>query len=672
MRYGQGLLDEILRRTDLVQLVGRRVKLTRKGRVMWGCCPFHKEKSPSFKVENERRTYKCFGCGAGGDAFKWTMETEGLSFPESVEKLAQEAGVELPKWSAEDEERELKKKSLYEIVEAACVFFEDQLRAKGSETAREYLLSRGLNGEAAKKFRLGYAPDSNTALKDHLYAKNIPLDDMVAAGLVRPQDGDRSPRDFFYNRVIFPISDARGRMVAFGARALDPDAKPKYINTGETSLFSKGHLLYNFATARAAALKAQTIILAEGYMDVIALVRAGFEHAVAPLGTAFTEDQLQLLWRTAPEPILCFDGDAAGQNAARKAVQLSLQHLKPGHSLRFAFLPEDEDPDTFIRTHGVSRMKSVLDGALPLSEMLWRVLTEEDDFESPERRAGLVTHVNERLRIIPADNVREFYFQGLAEKISSKFDIQTEISKGEIRAVASRKAKFDPSSNYKKGVVRFRQVTTAVRGSTIAAGIEKRREAPSLKPPDLQGRVTLRRKDSGARTAPNDKLALLNARLEGQNSGARRLKELELATLLLHHPQLGVSHAEILADLPFADRSLDSFRHELLNLAASGSRLENQGLENHLVRNGMAELVERLNARALASGGIASAENTPQGQADDEDIEARWLRAASQLRDMAEGSPERDRAMERFKSEGTEESWQDAKRLLEIRAQREE
>src|ERR1700744_5100721 len=421
MRFGPNLLDEILRRTDLVQLVGRRVKLTRKGRVMWGCCPFHKEKSPSFKVENERRTYKCFGCGAGGDAFKWTMETEGLSFPESVEKLAQEAGVELPKWSAEDEERELKKKSLYEIVEAACVFFEEHLRAKGSETAREYLLSRGLNGEAAKKFRLGYAPDSNSALKDHLYAKNIPLEDMVAAGLVRPQDGDRAARDFFYNRVIFPISDARGRMVAFGARALDPDAKPKYINTGETSLFSKGHLLYNFATARAAALKAQTIILAEGYMDVIALVRAGFEHAVAPLGPAFTEDQLQLLWRTAPEPILAFDGDEAGLRAAQRAARLALPMLAPGFSLRFAFLPSGEDPDSLIKREGPGAMRKVLDAAEPLSQVLWRVETEGKDFSTPERRAGLERALGEIVREIKDAKIADYYKRDFDEKVFESF-----------------------------------------------------------------------------------------------------------------------------------------------------------------------------------------------------------------------------------------------------------
>ncbi|HEX4860249.1 MAG TPA: CHC2 zinc finger domain-containing protein, partial [Rhizomicrobium sp.] len=242
----------MLRRTDIVQLVGKRVKLARRGQAFWGCCPFHQEKSPSFKVENARRTYKCFGCGKGGDAFRWLMEVEGLSFPESVERLAGEAGVELPKWSPEDEAREEKKKSLYDVVEAACAFFEAQLREPTGKQARDYLNSRGLNGDAAKRFRLGYAPSGSNALIEHLKTRNITVDDMIAAGLARPADGERGLRDFFFNRVTFAITDGRGRVVAFGARALEADAKPKYINTGETPLFSKGRLLYNFASARPA------------------------------------------------------------------------------------------------------------------------------------------------------------------------------------------------------------------------------------------------------------------------------------------------------------------------------------------------------------------------------------------------------------------------------------
>src|SRR5258706_2656628 len=286
MRYGEGLLDETSRRTDIVQLVGRRIKLERKGRVFWGLCPFHKEKSPSFKVENERRPYHCFGCGAGGDVFKWLTETEGLSFPEAVQRLAGEAGIELPAWSPEDEARESKKKSLYEIIALAANFFEEQLRGRGGEAARSYLQSRGLQSGASQRFRLGYAPNSNNALREHLAANGVAPEDMVEAGLVRPAEDGRPARDFFYDRVMFPIADVRGRIIAFGGRGLNPDAKPKYINTGETTLFSKGHLLYNFQSAREAALKGAPLIIAEGYMDVIALVEAGFSRAGAPPGAA--------------------------------------------------------------------------------------------------------------------------------------------------------------------------------------------------------------------------------------------------------------------------------------------------------------------------------------------------------------------------------------------------
>src|ERR1700753_2237186 len=205
MRYGEGVLEEIRRRTDLVQLVGRRVKLIRKGRVMWGCCPFHGEKSPSFKVENERHAYKCFGCGAGGDAFKWLVETEGLSFPEAVEKLAAEAGVELPQWSPDDEAREQKRKSLYEIVELAAQFYEAQLRESGGQEARNYLKRRGLDGAAAKQFRLGHAPQSGHALIEFLKSKNVTQDDMIASGLARPAAGGGAVRGFFFKCLLFAV-----------------------------------------------------------------------------------------------------------------------------------------------------------------------------------------------------------------------------------------------------------------------------------------------------------------------------------------------------------------------------------------------------------------------------------------------------------------------------------
>ncbi|HVZ90769.1 MAG TPA: DNA primase [Rhizomicrobium sp.] len=609
MRFGPNLIEEVLRRTDIVQLVGKRVKLTRRGQAFWGCCPFHKEKSPSFKVENGRRAYKCFGCGKGGDAFKWLMETEGLSFPEAVERLAADAGVELPKWSPEDEAREEKKKSLYDVIEAACAFYEAQLREPGGRAARDYLNSRGLNGEAAKTFRLGYAPSGN-ALIEHLKTRNVTMDDMIAAGLARPSDEERGVRDFFFNRITFPISDARGRIVAFGARALEADAKPKYINTGETQLFSKGHLLYNYASARGPAIKAQSIVVAEGYMDVIALVRAGFENAVAPLGTALTEDQLLLLWRTAPEPVLAFDGDEAGLRAAHRAARLSLPLLRPGFSLRFVFLPAGEDPDSFIARAGAGAMRNLLNGAQPLSEVVWRGETEGRDFSTPERRAGLERALAEIVALIADTKIADYYRREFDNRVFEAF---------------------------KRRAPRLQNRATERGGPAPPQGW---REASRFQRPPLQT------------VSPAVKASLLGG---APGRAARQLKEMELAGLVLEDPEIAAKQGEILAALPFSDPSLDMLRRELLNLAASGFPLENRGLENHLVAKGMAELIARLKGGRARRGEVA--DDKSPGGADAEDAEARFLRAAHQLRDMVELEPERRRAAERHKSEATEESW---------------
>src|SRR6201996_4146704 len=556
MRYGEGLLEEIRRRTDLVQLVGRRVKLVRKGRVMWGCCPFHGEKSPSFKVENERRAYKCFGCGVGGDCFKWITETEGLSFREAIEKLAGEAGVELPKWSPEDEEREQKKKSLYDIVELAAKFYEAQLFEGGGREARDYLKGRGLDGAAARQFRLGYAPGGNGALIAHLTGHNITQDDIIAAGLARPAEDGRPMRDFFFNRVMFPISDGRGRLIAFGARALEADAKPKYINTGETPLFSKGTQLYNFATARAAALKAGTIILAEGYMDVIALVRAGFAHSVAPLGTAFTEDQLHLLWRSAPEPILAFDGDSAGLNAAHRAARLSLPHLKPDHSLRFAFLPVGEDPDSFIAAEGPAAMRALLEGAIPLSQLLWQAETEGKDLSTPERRAGLEQRLKEIVGQITDAKVAEYYRAGFQERVYESFK--------------RRPAAPDARGPGPRGPVR------------ISRGFPQGAFKPRPGTPDAVGA-----------SVQGSALARAGA------TQARHVVEMELGRLLAECPEIALLEGESLADLDLKDPSLDRLRRELLNLAASGSSLEKAGVQTHFTRKGMADLLARFAGLAV-------------------------------------------------------------------------
>jgi DNA primase len=578
MRYGDGLLDEIRNRTDLVALVGRRVKLVRKGREMWGCCPFHNEKSPSFKVSNERRSYKCFGCGKGGDCFKWLIETEGLSFPEGVEKLAAEAGVELPKWSPEDEAREQKKKSLYDVVELAAKFYEAQLFEAGGKVARDYLKTRGLDGAAARQFRLGYAPSGNNALIAHLTSHNVTQDDIIAAGLARPAEDGRPMRDFFFNRVMFPIGDGRGRIIAFGGRALEADAKPKYINSGETSLFSKGSQLYNFATARAAALKAGTIILAEGYMDVIALVRAGFEHSVAPLGTAFTEDQLHLLWRTAAEPILAFDGDKAGLSAAHRAAHMALPHLKPGHSLRFAFLPSGEDPDTLIAGQGAGAMRALLEAAIPLSQLLWKTETEGKDISTPERRAGLEQRLKEMVDQVTDRTVQDYYREAFRDLVFQNFKRRPGTGGASGAAPAAR-------GPYRPGAKGW------------GAPFKPRPGTPEAVAPSTQASALVR---------------------SGQ-AGARHAREMELGRLLVECPEIALSEGESLAILELQDPSLDRLRHELLNLAASGSSLEKAGVQSHFTRKGMADLLAHFAGPAV----------------EEEDPRTLFQRVISQLRKQA-------------------------------------
>jgi DNA primase len=584
MRYGEGLLEEIRRRTDLVQLVGRRVKLVRKGREMWGCCPFHQEKSASFKVSNERRTFKCFGCGKGGDAFKWLVETEGLSFPESVEKLAGEAGVELPKWSPEDEAREQKKKSLYDIVELAAKFYEAQLFEPAGREARDYLKGRGLDGAAAKQFRLGYAP-SNNALIAHLTSHNITQEDMIAAGLAKPAEDGRPMRDFFFNRVMFTITDGRGRAIAFGARALEADAKPKYINSGENALFSKGHNLYNFATARAAAIKSGTIIVAEGYTDVIALVRAGFAHAVAPLGTALTEDQLHLLWRTTPEPILAFDGDAAGLKAAHRAAHLALPHLKAGYSLRFAFLPAGEDPDSFIAHNGPGAMLGLLNDAIPLSQLLWRIETEGKDISTPERRAGLEHALKEITSRITDAKVADYYRRGFDEMVFNAFKKRApspQPARGSARTGSKYRGDFKPRPQPGSAEA----VSAAVRENRLVRSVV---------------------------------------------AGAREAKEREIGRMLVGDPAIALRHAETLAELDLSDPSLDSLRRELLNLAASGSSLEKAGVQTHFARKGMDELLQRFAPRALHPDTVAQTASSDP----DVDLDIGFLNAAKDLRELA-------------------------------------
>src|SRR5690349_23792286 len=409
MRFTSQFLDELKARLPVSEVVGRRVKLVRSGREFKGLSPFNKEKTPSFFVNDQKQAWFDFSSGKNGSIFDFVMESEGVSFPEAVERLAQMAGVPLPPVSREDEARDARRKTLHDVMELAAKFFEATLAGRNGAKARGYLADRGLDAATQLKFRLGYSPSERFALKEHLGSHGISAEDMVEAGLLISGDDIPVPFDRFRDRVMFPITDLRGRIIAFGGRALEKDAQAKYLNSPETPLFHKGHNLYNLAPARQAAHDGATVIAVEGYVDVIAMVSAGFPATVAPLGTALTEDQLALLWKMADEPVLCFDGDKAGVRAAYRAVDLALPRLKPGKSLKFALLPEGQDPDDLVRSAGREAVADVIKAARPLAGMLWARETEGHGFETPERRAALETRIAELTNGIADETVRRYY-----------------------------------------------------------------------------------------------------------------------------------------------------------------------------------------------------------------------------------------------------------------------
>jgi DNA primase len=420
MAFPPQFLDELRARVPLTSVVGRRVKLIRKGREHQGLCPFHNEKTPSFTVNEDKGFFHCFGCGAHGDAIGFEMRAGHQSFTEAVERLAVEAGLEVPKATPEERVREQRRASLHDALEAACVFFEKHLRSPSGRDGFAYLKGRGLTDETIARFRLGWAPESREALKKALMSAQCPESLLAEAGLLKKPDDGGAAFDYFRGRVMFPITDRRGRVVAFGARTLG-DGQPKYLNSPETPLFHKGGTLYGLAHAREQAREQGSVVVVEGYMDVIALHQAGFAHAVAPLGTAVTENQIEELWRLAPEPILCLDGDKAGQRAMARALERAFPILKPGLSLRFATLPAPEDPDSLIKARGPAAMKAVLDAALPLVEVAWRLAVEGRPLDTPERRAALEKELMEKAHSIADDTVKWQYARTFKDRLWQAF-----------------------------------------------------------------------------------------------------------------------------------------------------------------------------------------------------------------------------------------------------------
>jgi len=420
MSLPPGFLDELRSRASLSQVVGRKVmwdphKSNQGKGDMWAPCPFHQEKSASFHVDDRKGFYYCFGCHAKGDAISFVRETENVSFMEAVEILAREAGMPVPRQDPRAQQKADKRGQLTEVMELAVQYFRLQLRTAPAGGARDYLAKRGLTADALERWEIGFAPNQWQGLWDHLKAKDVEDALIFGAGLAKPSTKGGRAYDTFRGRIMYPIRDARGRAIAFGGRAIDPDDPAKYLNSPETELFDKGRSLYNVKDARAAAGQGKPLVVAEGYMDVIALVQAGFGAAVAPLGTAITENQLQMLWRIAPEPIITLDGDAAGQRAALRLVDLALPLLEAGRSLRFAVMPDGLDPDDLLRAQGAPALQDLLDNAIPMVRLLWQRETEGRVFDSPERKAALDKSLREKIMMIKDPSIRSHYGQEIKD-----------------------------------------------------------------------------------------------------------------------------------------------------------------------------------------------------------------------------------------------------------------
>jgi DNA primase len=554
MRFSPEFLDEIRIRLPVSEVVGRRVKLKKAGREWRGLSPFNQEKTPSFFVNDHKQAWFDFSSGKNGSIFDFIMMTEGIGFPEAVERLATMAGMPMPQVSREDEVREQRRKSLYEVMELAAKFFEQTLQARAGAKARGYLADRGLDPQTQVRFRIGYAPPDRFALKEYLGQQGVPVEDMIETGLLIAGDDIPVPYDRFRDRVMFPIADWRSRLIAFGGRALSPDAQAKYLNSPETTLFHKGSILYNGANARAAAHDGKPLIVVEGYVDVIAMVTAGYEGAVAPLGTALTEEQLGLLWKIADEPMLCFDGDKAGRRAAYRAVDLALPKLQAGKSLAFAMLPEGQDPDDLIRSGGRAAMEEVLKSARPLGDILWMRETESASFDTPERRAALEARIGDILGGIGHEAVRKYYRQDFEARVRALF------MPAQSQGGYERGRRFEP--NRRSG-----------------------------------GRADWRSSQRPSR----EPLGPLSARL-GQSAMVRGFRsavsprEALILLSVIEHPWLLETHTEEFAEIEFFHPDADQVRRAILDAAHGEAVLDPMALQAGLSQRGLDPLLARVRA----------------------------------------------------------------------------
>ncbi len=561
MRFPPHFLDDIRARIPISQVVGRRVSWDKRksnpGRGdFWACCPFHGEKTSSFHAEDRKGRYHCFGCGVSGDHFTFLVEQEGLSFPDAVAQLAAEAGIPLPERSEESERHEAKQASLHDVLEKAAAFFEAALQSPEGGKARAYLRERGLAPDMQKRFRIGYAPASRSALKEHLASAGIAQEQMIEAGLLIAGEDIPVSYDRFRDRVMFPITDLRGRIIAFGGRALATDAQAKYLNSPETPLFHKSHVLYNGQAARAAIRKGGHVIAVEGYIDVIACVAAGFEATVAPLGTALTEDQLRLLWQMADEPILCFDGDEAGLKAAFRAIDVALPHLKPSKSLRFALLPEGQDPDDLLRKEGPQSLRQMLDAAKPLVDMLWLRETRGVDLATPERRAGLEQALRNAVATISDTGVRWHYEIAVRERADRQFRPVFQPRGGRPAPFPGKRGRFPPQP-------------TGPSASLLSNALVRERGRAAGQGPSLSDAV--------------------------------------LIGILLRHPEIASARLELLGQAQFTGSAVSSLAAALASALSEHPGLGTAELAESLGRQGHGPTVDAVfeKLRRMGLGGLA-------------------------------------------------------------------
>ncbi|MBX3564650.1 MAG: DNA primase [Sphingomonas sp.] len=530
MSLTPAFLDELRARTHLSGLIAKTVKLQKAGREYRACCPFHNEKTPSFYVNDDKGFYHCFGCSAHGDAIRWMTDQRGLPFIDAVKELAQAAGMEMPEQDRRSAERAQQAKGLHEAMDEAARWFAERLQGIEGAEARAALKKRGVSEEVARAFGMGFAPDSRGKLKDALKAFGDPM--LVEAGLLIAVD-NKEPYDRFRGRLMIPIRDVRGRTIAFGGRIIG-EGEPKYLNSPETPLFDKGRTLYNLDRAQAAARKSGRIIAVEGYMDVIALAQAGFGEAVAPLGTALTEHQLERLWRMVETPLLCFDGDNAGQKAALRAAHRAMPMLQPGRSLAFVTLPEGMDPDDLVRTQGPAAFEALLAKAQPLVDRLWQSEIAAEPLDTPEQRAGLKRRLGELANTIAEPNVRAEYLAEFRERTDAHFG----------RGPRS----FQPS---------------AQRGPSFARG--KRDKRGNWIPPEAPPSATVR----GVQAGGLDPI-LARAVLSG----------------LIRHPAEIARHMEVLGSLRNASGALGKLFEAVIDVALEDRQLDQGKVLTILAKSG--------------------------------------------------------------------------------------